>query len=292
MLSSDILKKIKRIQIKTNHLVTNAFAGSYESAFKGQGMNFEEVREYTFGDDIRSIDWNVTARMNNAYIKLFREERELTIMLLVDLSASGHFGSTHKTKNELAAEIGAILACTAIKNNDKVGMIIFTDKVEKYIPPKKGTSHIWRVIREILSYKPENTKTDISKALEFLIQVSKKKTVSFLISDFIADKYEKTLKVANKKHDVIPVYINDPREYEIPSVGVVELEDAETGEVVLVNTNSNQFRSKFSNNARLRKNDILQLFKSAEAEHIDIWTDKPYLDPIMKFFVLRGKRKR
>lgn len=292
MLSSDILKKIKRIQIKTNHLVTSTFAGSYESAFKGQGMNFEEVREYSFGDDIRSIDWNVTARMNNAYIKLFREERELTIMLLVDLSASGLFGSTHKTKNELSAEIGAILACTAIKNNDKVGIIIFTDKVEKYIPPKKGTAHIWRVIREILSFKPENTRTDISKALEFLIHVSKKKTVSFLISDFIDNKYEKTIKVASKKHDIIPVCINDPREYEIPAIGIVEFEDAETGETVLVNTNNSNFRKRFSENANLRKQDILQLFKTSEVEHIDIWTDKPYLEPIMKFFMLRGRRYR
>jgi uncharacterized protein (DUF58 family) len=290
MLSSEILKKIKRIQIRTNHLVTSAISGSYESAFKGHGMNFEEVREYTFGDEVRNIDWNVTARMNNAFVKVFREERELTIMLLVDLSASGIFGSMEKTKNELAAEVGAVLACTAIKNNDKVGMIIFTDKVEKYIPPKKGTSHIWRVIREILSFKPENTKTNISVALEYLMHVQSRKTVAFLVSDFISDGYRKALKVANKKHDIIPVFINDEREYEIPRVGTVELEDAETGEIILVNTNDSKFQKLFHRNAMARKEKVAELFRNCDADYIDIWTNRPYLDPIMKFFKKRGRK--
>ncbi|MEW5820797.1 MAG: DUF58 domain-containing protein [Cyanobacteriota bacterium] len=290
MLSSDIIKKIKHIQIKTNHLVTSSIAGSYESAFKGHGMNFEEVREYQYGDDVRSIDWNVTARMDNAYIKLFREERELTIMLLVDLSASGKFGSTDKTKNELAAEVAAILACTAIKNNDKVGMIIFTDRVEKYIPPKKGTSHIWRVIREILSFEPENTKTDLSKALEYLMLVVKKRSVAFLVSDFISSDYEKALKIANKQHDVISVFINDPREYDIPRVGLLELEDAETGETVIIDTNSSYFRKEFLIETRKRKDSITSLLKSADVDFVDIWTDKPYIDPIIKFFKMRGNR--
>lgn len=292
MLNSEILKKVKRIQIKTNHLVTATMAGSYESAFKGHGMNFEEVREYAYGDEVRSIDWNVTARMDNAYVKVFREERELTIMLMVDLSGSGMFGSMDKTKNELAAEIGAILACTAIKNNDKVGMIIFTDKVEKYIPPKKGIAHIWRVIREILSFKPEHTKTDIAKALEYLMLVQTKTTVAFLVSDFMASNYEKVLKIANKQHDIIGVYINDKREYELPRVGYIELEDAETGEVIMVNTNDTQFINRFKKANYKRKEEISKLLRSNDVDFIDIWTDKPYLDPIVKFFKMRGSKSR
>lgn len=290
MLSSEILKKIKHIQLKTNYLVTSSIAGSYESAFKGYGMNFQEVREYQYGDEVRSIDWNVTARMDNAFVKIFKEERELTIMLLVDLSASGKFGSTHKTKNELAAEVGAILACTAIKNNDKVGMIIFTDKVEKYIPPKKGTSHIWRVIREILSFEPENTLTNISNALEYLMLVVKKRSIAFLVSDFIATDYEKQLKMANKQHDLIAVMINDPREYKIPKVGLIELADAETGERVIINSNSQRFQKDFARRAELKKNNILKTFKAADVDHINIWTDQPYIDPIIRFFRMRGKR--
>jgi len=292
MLSPEVLQKIKHIQLKTGHLVTSAIAGSYESAFKGHGMNFDEVREYQYGDEVRNIDWNVTARMDDAYIKVYKEERELTIMLLVDLSASGHFGSITKTKNELAAEVAAILACTAIKNNDKIGMIIFTDKVEKYIPPKKGTSHIWRVIREILSFKPENTKTDISKALEYLMLVVKKKSISFLISDFISSDYDKALKIANKQHDLISVYINDPVEYEIPKVGLIELEDAETGESIIINSNNEKFQKLYTKETVKKKNLILKSLKSADVDHIDIWTNKPYIDPIIKFFKMRGKKLR
>lgn len=292
MLSPEVLQKIKHIQLKTGHLVTSAIAGSYESAFKGHGMNFDEVREYQYGDEVRNIDWNVTARMDDAYIKVYKEERELTIMLLVDLSASGHFGSITKTKNELAAEVAAILACTAIKNNDKIGMIIFTDKVEKYIPPKKGTSHIWRVIREILSFKPENTKTDISKALEYLMLVVKKKSISFLISDFISSDYDKAIKIANKQHDLISVYINDPVEYEIPKVGLIELEDAETGESIIINSNNEKFQKLYTKETLRKKNSILRSLKSADVDHIDIWTNKPYIDPIIKFFKMRGKKLR
>ena len=292
MLNSEVLQKIKHIQLKTSHLVTSAMAGSYESAFKGHGMNFDEVREYQYGDEVRNIDWNVTARMDTAYIKVFKEERELTIMLLVDLSASGHFGSKIKTKNELAAEVAAILACTAIKNNDKIGMIIFTDKVEKYIPPKKGTSHIWRVIREILSFKPENTQTDISKALEYLMLVVKKKSIAFLVSDFISSDYDKALKIANKQHDLISVYINDPVEYEIPKVGLIELEDAETGESIIINSNSSKFQKLYTRETQKKKNTILKTLQSADVDHIDIWTNKPYIDPIIKFFKMRGKKFR
>lgn len=292
MLSSEVLQKIKHIQLKTSHLVTSAIAGSYESAFKGHGMNFDEVREYQYGDEVRNIDWNVTARMDSAYIKVFKEERELTIMLLVDLSASGHFGSKIKTKNELAAEVAAILACTAIKNNDKIGMIIFTDKVEKYIPPKKGTSHIWRVIREILSFKPENTQTDISKALEYLMLVVKKKSIAFLVSDFISSDFDKALKIANKQHDLISVYINDPVEYEIPKVGLIELEDAETGESIIINSNNTKFQKLYAKETLKKKHAILKTLQSSDVDHIDIWTNKPYIDPIIKFFKMRGKKFR
>lgn len=292
MLNSEIIKKIKHIQLKTNHLVTSSIAGNYESAFKGHGMNFEEVREYQYGDEVRNIDWNVTARMDNAYVKVFKEERELTIMLLVDLSASGTFGSTVKSKNELAAEVGAVLACTAIKNNDKVGMIIFTDKVEKYIPPKKGTAHIWRVIREILSYEPENTQTNITEALEYLTLVVKKRSIAFLITDFLSNGYDKALKIANQQHDVISVYINDPREFDIPKVGLIELQDAETGETIIINSNNSYFQKHFKNETRRQKEKVLKLFKASDVDHIDIWTDLPYIDPIVKFFKMRGAKLR
>lgn len=290
MLSSEIIKKVKNIQIKTNHLVTGALTGSYESSFKGQGINFEEVREYSSGDDVRNIDWNVTARMDNAYIKVFKEERELTIILLVDLSASGKFGSKAKTKNELAAEIAAILTCTAIKNNDKVGMIIFTDKVEKFIPPKKGNSHIWRVIKEILSFKPENTQTNISVALEYLMHVIPKKSVSFLVSDFISNGYEKSLRIANKKHDIISVYVNDEREYTLPRSGLVELVDAETGENYIINTNNKLFVNEYSLLTNKRKQTTIELFKSSGVDYIDVWTDKSCVEPIIKLFHKRGSR--
>ena len=292
MLSSEIIKKVKNIQIKTNHLVTGAVAGSYESSFKGQGINFEEVREYSPGDDVRNIDWNVTAKMDNAYIKVFKEERELTIMLLVDLSASGKFGSTIKTKNELAAEIAAILTCTAIKNNDKVGMIIFTNKVEKFIPPKKGNSHIWRVIKDILSFEPENTHTNISVALEYLMHVMPKKSVSFLVSDFISDGYEKLLRIANKKHDIIAVYVNDKREYILPNVGLVELIGAEDGETYIINTNNKKFMNEYSILSNKRKQNTIELFKSSGVDYIDIWTDKSCVEPIIKLFNKRGSKTR
>lgn len=290
MISTDIFKKIRKLQIKTNHLVTDIVSGSYESAFKGQGINFQEVREYQYGDDIRSIDWNVTARMDKPFIKLFREERELTIMLLIDVSASGQFGSHEKTKRELSAEIAAILSCTAIKNNDKVGAILFSDKIEKYIPPKKGNAHIWRVIKEVISYKPENIKTDLANALEYLMSVQRRSAIVFVISDFWCHDYEKVLRVANKKHDLISAYINDPREYEFPKVGLIELSDAETGERLLIDTNDKFFRENYKKNAFNQKKKTEKIFKKAGVDLIDIWTDRSSLDPIIKFFMLRGKR--
>ena len=216
-------------------------AGEYESAFRGRGMEFEEVREYQPGDDVRTIDWNVTARMGKPYIKLFREERELIVMLLVDISASGQFGTVKKLKKEVAAEVAALLAYTAIRNNDKVGLILFSDHVEKYVPPKKARGHGWRVIQEILSFEPQGRQTDIAQALDYLGRVVRKRCICFLLSDFLASGFEKPLRLSNKRHDVVAVSISDPREFELPKVGFVELEDAETGEDVLLDTNDRMF---------------------------------------------------
>ncbi|OHB98173.1 MAG: hypothetical protein A2Z57_06270, partial [Planctomycetes bacterium RIFCSPHIGHO2_12_39_6] len=245
MISKDILKKIKQIQIHTRRLVDEAFIGEYHSVFKGRGMEFEEVREYQPGDEIRTIDWNVTARMGRPFVKRYVEERELTVMLLVDVSASGNFGSVRHLKNEIATEICALLAFSAIKNNDKVGMIMFTDKIEKFLPPKKGPKYVFRVIRELLCSKPSGRGTDISVALEYLKKISSRRAISFVVSDFLADNYEHALRIANKKHDIISVTVVDPREQELPDVGMVELKDAESGETLLLDTSNPLARKEF-----------------------------------------------
>lgn len=291
MISAELFKKIKAIQIRTNYLVNDVLAGEYSSAFKGRGMEFEEVREYRIGDDVRNIDWNVTARMHNIpYIKEYREERELTVMLLVDVSSSGQFGSHDKLKNEVAAEVASILAYAAIKSNDRVGLIVFSDKIEQYIPPKKGRSHIWRVIRSILSFKPEGIQTDISVPLEFLTKVAHRKTVGFLISDFIAEDFKKPLRMAKKKHDLIAVSVVDPRELELPRIGFIELEDAETGETILIDTYNNNITKGFKlvNEKQLAERE--RLFRSMNVDHILIRTDRSYIEPIMRFFLRREKR--
>src|SRR5574337_129223 len=230
MISKDILKKIQQIEIHTRRLVNEAFVGEYHSVFKGRGMEFEEVREYQPGDEIRTIDWNVTARMGRPFIKRYVEERELTVMLLVDVSASGNFGSIKQLKNEVAIEICSLLAFSAIKNNDKVGLIMFTDKIEKFIPPKKGPTHVLRVIRELLCTEPTGKGTNISVALEYMNKISSRRAITFMVSDFIANDYAHALRIANKKHDVIAITIADPREQELPNVGFIELKDAESGE--------------------------------------------------------------
>ncbi|HUP22899.1 MAG TPA: DUF58 domain-containing protein, partial [Thermoanaerobaculia bacterium] len=235
-LPAELFEQIKQIQIRTQRLVTDALAGEYESAFKGRGMEFEQVREYVPGDDIRHIDWNVTARMSHPYVKEHREERELTVMLLVDHSSSGDFGTSRKTKNEVAAEVAAILAYTAIRNHDRVGLVLFSDEVELFIPPKKGRSHVWRVIREILSFRATRRHTDIDGALEFLGRVTPRRVVAFLISDFLDQGFENRLRVAARRHDLTAITVTDPRETELPDVGLLELEDAESGELVLVDT--------------------------------------------------------
>lgn len=290
MLSSEVIKKISSIHIKTNYLVNDILAGEYESTFRGRGMEFEEVREYKPGDDVRSIDWNVTARTGHPYVKVFREERELTIMLMIDVSSSGQFGSVKELKNEVAAEVAAILAFSAIKNNDKVGLIIFSDRIERYIPPKKGRSHVWRVIREIVQYRPLKRETNINTSLEFFNKVMKRRSVCFLISDFLAEGYEKNLLITNKKHDVIAVTITDPREIVLPEVGFIELEDAETGESIVIDTYHKKTTKGFNILSRKRAVERKNKFRAMNVDCIDIVTDRSYIQPIMRFFKMREKR--
>ncbi|MFQ5686175.1 MAG: DUF58 domain-containing protein [Candidatus Scalindua sp.] len=292
MIPKEILKKVRQIQIRSSRLVNDVLAGEYVSVFKGRGMEFEEVREYQAGDDIRTIDWNVTARLGHPYIKRFKEERELTIMFLVDLSYSGEFGSVKQFKNEIATEICALLALSAVRNNDKVGLILFTDKIEKFVPPKKGKTHVLRVIREVLYYKPENKGTDISIALEYLLKVIKRKTVCFLVSDFITEGFERALRIANKRHDIIAASITDPRELEIPNVGFVELEDAETGEITLIDTSDRNMMERFNRFNTKNMQDRVKLFRSMGVDLIDVRTDRSYVEPIIKFFRTREKRLR
>lgn len=290
MISKDILKKIKQIQIHTRRLVDEAFIGEYHSVFKGRGMEFEEVREYQPGDEIRTIDWNVTARMGRPFVKRYVEERELTVMLLVDVSASGNFGSVRHLKNEIATEICALLAFSAIKNNDKVGMIMFTDKIEKFLPPKKGPKYVFRVIRELLCSKPSGRGTDISVALEYLKKISSRRAISFVVSDFLADNYEHALRIANKKNDIISVTVVDPREQELPDVGMVELKDAESGETLLLDTSNPLARKEFGALANKVQQERSRLFRSMGIDEIVINTGKHYVEPIIRFFRIREKR--
>ncbi len=290
MIPKDIIKKIRAIHIRTNHVVNDMFAGEYESAFRGRGMEFEEVREYSPGDDVRDIDWNVTARFGHPFVKVYREERELTIMLLVDVSSSCLFGTQRQLKQELAAEIASVLAFAATKSNDKVGLIVFSDHVEKFIPPKKGKNHVWRVIGEVLQHRPAAAQTDISGALTFLNRVCRRKAVAFCISDFIAQQYEQALRVTNRKHDLVAVAITDPRELELPAAGFVELQDAETGDVLLVDTADKNVRAGYRLLAQKNLRERFDLFRATGVDTIDIRTDVSYIDPIMKFFRMREKR--
>jgi len=292
MISKEILKKVRRLEIQTRSLVNDIFAGEYHSVFKGRGMDFLEVREYYPGDDVRTIDWNVTARMGHPYVKVFQEERELTVMLLVDVSSSGEFGTYERMKGEIAIEICALLAFSAIKNNDKVGLIIFTDKIEKFVPPKKGRSHVLRVLRELFYHQPQGTKTDIALVLEYLSRVMRRRSVVFLVSDFISEGYEKALSIANKRHDIIAIHIIDPREIEIPDIGFIELEDAETNETFLLDTSDREIRSLFSERALQEKSTRDKLFRSINMDSIEIRTDQPYVEPLIRFFRMRAKRFR
>ncbi|SYZ73988.1 conserved hypothetical protein [Candidatus Zixiibacteriota bacterium] len=286
----EIFKKIRRIEIRTKRLVNDLFSGEYHSTFKGRGIEFEEVRQYQPGDDIRLIDWNVTARVGYPYIKKFREERELSVIFLVDMSSSGFFGTKERFKEETAAELCALLAFSAIKNNDKVGMIIFTDRIEKFIPPKKGKGHVLRLIREILYFKPTGTATDIGMALEYFSRVIKKKSVVFLISDFLSEGYLKPLQIANNKHDMIAMKISDPREMKFDNVGMIELEDAETGEVMIIDTASSEFRLDFAQKAEADNFALKRSFKLINMDFINIITDQSYIVPLINFFRMREKR--
>jgi uncharacterized protein (DUF58 family) len=271
-------------------MVNQVFSGEYHSVFKGRGMEFSEVREYQFGDDIRSIDWNVSARFNHPFVKVFEEERELTVMLVVDLSRSGEFGSGSHMKNEIAAEICAVLAFSAIKNNDKVGLILFTDRIEKFVPPKKGRSHILRIIRELISFTARGTGTSIREALEYFNHVNKKRTIAFLISDFIDEGYDSILKIISKKHDVIAVEITDPREEQLPSVGLMKLRDAETGRERWVDTAHPAVRKSFEHFWRTRREARRAMFLRTKVDAIPIRIDRPYIKPIVDFFQRRERR--
>jgi len=291
MSTSALLKKVRKIEIKTKGLSNHIFAGEYHTAFKGKGMAFSEVREYQPGDDIRSIDWNVTARYNSPFVKVFEEEREMTVMLLIDVSASGNFGTQEQFKRELATELAAILAFSAIKNNDKVGVIFFTDKVEQFIPPKKGKSHILRIIREVLAFQPTGKGTDIAGALEYFSAVIKKRSICFILSDFMSKEFDRPLKIASKKHDLVALRIHDTREDTLPNVGLVPMQDAETEKMIFVDTSSKKVRDNFAKNRAQATAKLRKLFPSSGVDLIDITTGTDYVKPLINFFKTRGKRR-
>ena len=291
MSTSALLKKVRKIEIKTKGLSNHIFAGEYHTAFKGKGMAFSEVREYQPGDDIRSIDWNVTARYNSPFVKVFEEEREMTVMLLIDVSASGNFGTKEQFKRELATEIAAILAFSAIKNNDKVGVIFFTDKIEQFIPPKKGKIHILRIIREVLAFNPEGKGTDIAGALEYFNSVIKKRSICFILSDFMSKEFDKPLKIASKKHDLVALRIHDKREDNLPNMGLVPMQDSETEKMLFVDTSSKQVRDNFAKNRTAATEKLRKLLPASGVDLIDITTGTDYVRPLINFFKTRGKRK-
>jgi len=290
MIPKELAKKIRFIQIHTSRAVNDVLAGEYHSVFKGRGMEFDEVREYAPGDDIRTIDWNVTARTGSPYVKRFVEERELTVMFLVDLSASGSFGTREKLKNEVAAELCALLAFSAIKNNDKVGLIVFTDHIELYIPPKKGVSHVLRVIRDLLNFEPSRAHTDVAQALDFLGRVTHRRAVVFLVSDFQAEGYEKRLRITARRHDLIAVSLTDPREAKLPAAGLIELEDAESGERVVVDSGSAAVRRRYEALARERADKLTSSLRSMGIDQIPVVTGEDYVSDLVKFFRVRERR--
>ncbi len=287
METKDILKKVKKIEIKTRRLSDHIFSGEYHTSFKGRGMTFAEVRQYQFGDDIRSIDWNVTARYNEPYIKVFEEERELTMMLLVDISGSEHFGSTDQFKNEIVTEIAATLAFSATQNNDKVGLLLFSDQIELYIPPKKGKSHVLRIIRELVDFKPKSRKTNLSQALEYLSKVLKKKAIVFVLSDFITPNYEQTLKISAKKHDITGIRVYDLREKSLPKLGLIAVMDAETDEKVWVNTNDTAVRQEFEKNYLDHETFFQKTFYKCGAGVIQMHVEESYVKKLLGYFKSR-----
>ncbi len=292
MIPKEIIKKIKKIHIKSSRTVNTMMAGQYRSVFRGSGMEFEEVREYSPGDEIKSIDWKVSARLGKPFIKLYREERESIVMLLIDMSASLHFGTFSGTKLEKAAEVASVLAFSAIKNNDKVGIIFFTDRVEKYIPPKKGQGHIWRIIKEIFTFEPEGKGTDIGAAIDFLATVSRKKTLCFIISDFLADSYLKNLKTAGQRHEFIGIVLQDKGDFRLPEKGIVCIEDLENNKKIIMDA-SHVPTQKFYEQQKLKQyNNILNNFKMASVDYIEISTDLSVSDKLSEYFRYREKRMR
>ena len=292
MLTVEALRQVRRIHIRTRRLVDGIFAGEYHSVFKGRGMEFAEVREYVPGDDVRTIDWNVTARLGHPYVKRYVEERELTVMLLVDLSASGQFGSVAKLKSEIATELCALLALSAIKNNDKVGLILFTDQIERFVPPQKGKNRALRVIREMLYFAPERRGTDLGLALEYLYRISRRRSVSFLLSDFLAAGYERALRLARRRHDIIPICISDRREASLPNLGLLTLSDLETAQQVLVDTGSARVREEYRRRREAAVAERRRAFRALGIDSIEVQTDQPYIHPLMRFFRQREKRLR
>jgi len=286
--TKELLKKVRKIEIKTRRLSDHIFGGEYHSTFKGRGMTFSEVRQYQFGDDVRNIDWNVTARYNEPFVKVFEEERELTMMLVVDVSGSEFFGTTSQFKREIITEISATLAFSAMQNNDKIGLILFSDQVELYIPPKKGKTHVLRIIRELIEFQPKSKQTNLSGALRFLSGVMKKKAITFILSDFIADDYEQTLKIVGKKHDVTGIRVYDRMEEEIPNLGMVHMEDAESGEVLLVNTQSKKVRTNYAKFYRDKVDYFQNAFTKSGSGVISSRVDESYVKKLLGYFKRRG----
>ena len=290
MIDSDLLKKVRKIEIKTKGLSKHLFSGEYHSAFKGRGMAFSEVREYQFGDDIRNIDWNVTARLNHPYVKVFEEERELTVMLLVDVSGSNQFGTSVQFKEELLAEIAAILAFSAIQNNDKVGVIFFSDKIEKFISPKKGSTHILRIIRELIDFKPDNVETNITEALRYFTNVIKKKSTAFLIYDFYDKNYEDALKIASKKHDIVAIRITDEKEKALPNLGLIKMYDPESKQAMWIDSSSKEVRSDFAEAYKQHTIYVNDVFRKYGIDNVEISTGQDYVKQLMKLFKQRERK--
>ncbi|NUN14703.1 MAG: DUF58 domain-containing protein [Myxococcales bacterium] len=290
MLTKEDLREIRKIEIITNRLVNDQLAGSYHSVFKGRGMSFDEVRLYQPGDEIRLIDWNVSARTNEVYVKQFVEERELTVLILVDMSGSLDFGTKTETKRKMAAKLAALLAFSAIKNNDRIGLVLFTDQVERFVPPKKGRKHVLRIISEIIAYEPERRGTDIAVSLQYLMGVTKRRTVAFLISDFLNEGFEKALRIASQRHDIVPIVLTDLMEQTLPDMGYLWVEDPETGEILVAPTSARSFRTRFHNQASVRAAQLDTMFRRLRIDSIRVRTGEPYTKPLMNYFKLRAKR--
>jgi len=287
--ASEILKKVRKIEIKTRSISKQIFSGEYHSAFKGRGMSFSEVRDYQYGDDVRNIDWNVTARTGDPHIKIFEEERELTVMLLIDISKSNVFGTVNQFKNELIAEVSAVLAFSAIINNDKVGAILFSEEVEKYIPPKKGKSHILRIIREVIYHEPEHKGTNLGKALRYLTNVQKKKSIAFILSDFMVQGYENALNIGSRRHDIVGIHIYDETETQLPNIGLLRSIDPETGKLIFLDTSSRKIREQYAENYQSNYDYFHRIFNKNRADKMSIRTDQDYVKSLLQFFKKRSK---